>query len=128
MEETQLEVFRYVSESLDKEETFHILGFEFLQRYNIVQLQNHLIAARESIYKDPTSSNSELKLLLRDYSTLPYVNIAPVTDLVVRSSNPGLQLYSRYATPGSSRDRPSEKSIEICLLVNNKPIPMDSSI
>jgi hypothetical protein len=70
MEETQLEIFRYVSESLDKEETFHILGFEFLQRYNIVQLQNHLIAARESIYKDPASGNSELKLLLRDYSTL----------------------------------------------------------
>jgi hypothetical protein len=90
MEETQLEIFRYVSESLDKEETFHILGFEFLQRYNIVQLQNHLIAVRESIYKDPGSSTSELKLLLRDYSMLQYVNIAAVTDLGGRSSNPGL--------------------------------------
>ena len=46
------ELFRYVQKSLDQEEIFHVLGFEFLQRYNLVRIQNNLSKIREGIHAD----------------------------------------------------------------------------
>jgi hypothetical protein len=44
------ELFDYIKRSINDEEAFHFLGFEFLRRLNIVQIQNDLIAARNEIF------------------------------------------------------------------------------
>lgn len=64
------EVFDYVNHSIRDEETFHFLGFEFLHRLNIVQIQNQLIAAKEDIVsnKGTKFNQQRLKELLDDYS------------------------------------------------------------
>lgn len=62
------ELFNYIQRSIDDEETFHFLGFEFLQRLNIVQIQNDLIAARNEIFGSKCNDKKEnLKVLLNDY-------------------------------------------------------------
>jgi len=66
------QLYRYVKESLDKEESFHFLGFEMLQRLNIAQLQLRLAEIKESVKEkgkysvDPTKTH-ELKEALIDY-------------------------------------------------------------
>lgn len=68
---TDVELFRYVAASLDQEEIFHFLGFEFLQRYNLVRIQNKLAIIRESIHADLGQSCDEKNLndVLNAYST-----------------------------------------------------------
>jgi len=70
-ERIDVELFRYVEASLDQEEVFHVLGFEFLQRYNLVRIQNKLTKIRESIHADLRQSCDEesLKNTLSEYST-----------------------------------------------------------
>lgn len=70
-ERTDVELFRYVAASLDQEEIFHVLGFEFLQRYNLVRIQNKLAKIRESIHADLGQSCDEKSLndVLNEYST-----------------------------------------------------------
>lgn len=70
-EKTDVELFRYVAASLDQEEIFHVLGFEFLQRYNLVRIQNKLATIRESIHADLGQSCDEKDLndALNEYST-----------------------------------------------------------
>ncbi|KUJ06296.1 uncharacterized protein LY89DRAFT_692549 [Mollisia scopiformis] len=69
-EKVDVELFRYVAASLDKEEIFHVLGFEFLQRYNLVRLQNKLAKIRESIHADLGQKCDERSLndTLNEYS------------------------------------------------------------
>jgi hypothetical protein len=69
-ETTEVELFRYVVASLDQEEIFHVLGFEFLQRYNLVRIQNKLAKIRESIHADLGQSCDEKNLndVLNEYS------------------------------------------------------------
>ncbi|KAF4632824.1 hypothetical protein G7Y89_g5301 [Cudoniella acicularis] len=69
-EEADLELFRYVKLSLDQEEIFHVLGFEFLQRYNLVWIQNKLIRIREGIRADlgQTCDEKNLSDALNEYS------------------------------------------------------------
>lgn len=66
------DLFKYVSDSIDEEETFHFLGFEFLHRLNIVQIQNDIIRAREEIFRNRSAGadGEKLKKLLADYSKL----------------------------------------------------------
>jgi hypothetical protein len=62
------ELFDYIGRSVDDEETFQFLGFEFLQRLNIVQIQNDLIAARNEIFGSRCNKKKEdLKIVLNDY-------------------------------------------------------------
>lgn len=62
------EIFQYIKTSIDDEETFHFMGFEFLQRLNIVQIQNDLIVARDEIFASRCNDKkAELKALLNDY-------------------------------------------------------------
>lgn len=64
------ELFNYVEHTLNDEETFHYLGFEFLHRLNIVRIQNDLIAIREDMYRNRGRKfdKSNLDRLLNDYS------------------------------------------------------------
>ncbi|KAI1087503.1 hypothetical protein F5B19DRAFT_475371 [Rostrohypoxylon terebratum] len=60
----------YVLQSLEVEEEFHFLRFEFLQRLNITQLQVKLSRLKREIEKEycVTSGNGELlEKTLRDY-------------------------------------------------------------
>lgn len=68
LEETGL--FNYVEHTLNDEETFHYLGFEFLHRLNIVRIQNDLIAIREDMYRNRGRKfdKANLDRLLSDYS------------------------------------------------------------
>lgn len=70
-ERIDIELFRYVAASLDQEEIFHVLGFEFLQRYNLVRMQIKLAKIRESIHADLGQSCDEKSLndALNEYST-----------------------------------------------------------
>jgi hypothetical protein len=67
---TDYETFDYVNQSIAEEETFHFLGFEFLHRFNIVQIQNKIIKAREEIFtrRGVQTDKTRLKALLSDYS------------------------------------------------------------
>jgi hypothetical protein len=69
-ERTDIELFRYIIASLDQKEIFHVLGFEFLQRYNLVRIQNKLAKIRESIYTDLGQScdKKSLNNILNKYS------------------------------------------------------------
>lgn len=69
------DLFNYVTTSIQEEETFHFLGFEFLHRLNIVQIQNDLTRAREDIFRNrsagaESADREKLKTLLADYSKL----------------------------------------------------------
>lgn len=69
-ERSDAELFRYVAASLDQEEIFHVLGFEFLQRYNLVRIQNKLAKIREGIHANLGQSCDEKSLndALNEYS------------------------------------------------------------
>jgi hypothetical protein len=58
-------LYSYVEESLTKEESFHFLGFERLQRLNIVQLQYKLAEIKVRAKKDSRCpvDEAEAKLL-----------------------------------------------------------------
>jgi len=61
----------YVNKSLAKEEDFHLLRFEFLQRLNMVHLELDLVRMRNKFKK--TASDGDLKNLqdrLRDYGEI----------------------------------------------------------
>lgn len=66
----EAELLDYVSTSLVEEETFHFLSFEFLQRLNIVRIQNDLIDMRENILRTRGHGYEKEKLsrLLDEYS------------------------------------------------------------
>jgi hypothetical protein len=66
------DLFNYVTTSIEEEETFHFLGFEFLHRLNIVQIQNDIARAREDIFRNRSAGadREKLKTLLADYSKL----------------------------------------------------------
>lgn len=68
------ELFDYVDSSRTEEETFHFLGFEFLHRYNIVNIQNELISEKENIFcgRGTNVDKENLKRLLNDYSKQIY--------------------------------------------------------
>ena len=68
------ELFKYVQHTLKDEETFHFLGFEFLHRVNIVQIQNDLIAMRENVHstRGRDFDKDRLNRLLDDYSMWPF--------------------------------------------------------
>jgi len=62
----------YVNISLDNEEEFHFLRFEFLQRLNIVHLQVDLARLKSRILQDGSVSSEDLQSLkntMRDYAT-----------------------------------------------------------
>lgn len=64
------ELFEYVDSSRTEEEVFHFLGFEFLHRLNMVQIQNDLIAIKEDIFRSRGMEYDKqtLKRLLDDHS------------------------------------------------------------
>jgi hypothetical protein len=64
------EIFNYVNQSIAEEEAFHFLGFEFLHRFNIIQIQNEIIKAREELFTHRSihMDKMRLKTLLGDYS------------------------------------------------------------
>lgn len=70
-EAIDIELYHYVQASLDREEIFHVLGFEFLHRYNLVQIQSKLIKIRERIRADlrENCDQDNLNDLLSEYST-----------------------------------------------------------
>ncbi|KAK0619026.1 hypothetical protein B0T14DRAFT_518430 [Immersiella caudata] len=64
-------IVQYVRQSLDDEEEFHFLRFEFLQRLNIVQIQRDLIRLKSNISRENAVSieNSQvLEQRLKDYA------------------------------------------------------------
>ncbi|KAF1959853.1 hypothetical protein CC80DRAFT_439979 [Byssothecium circinans] len=63
---------RYVNRSLNEEEDFHFLRFEFLQRMNLAQLQVKLVRIKSHIQKEgkaPAEELEKLQLTLREYAT-----------------------------------------------------------
>ena len=54
---------RYVNRSLDEEEDFHFLRFEFLQRLNLAQLQVKLVRMKSQFQKTGKTSPAELETL-----------------------------------------------------------------
>lgn len=70
MDRNSKNIVEYVRQSLEKEEDFHFLRFEFLQRLNITQIQLDLISLKSNINRDEllSSDNKQaLQLRLRDY-------------------------------------------------------------
>ncbi|KAM0417472.1 hypothetical protein ACHAPT_012536 [Fusarium lateritium] len=62
----------YVNRSLEEEEDFHFLRFEFLQRLNITQLQVKLARLKSKIHAQGQISSDEQEVLqktLRDHAT-----------------------------------------------------------
>ena len=62
---------KYAKRSLEQEEEFHFLRFEFLQRLNLTKLQVDLIRTKSRVQRNECASNEELKELkvqLEDYS------------------------------------------------------------
>lgn len=72
------ELFDYVNSSLEEEERFHFFGFEFLQRLNLVQLQNDLISVRAEIQESRAQNYDKLRLraLLVEYGKLKDCDIS----------------------------------------------------
>lgn len=54
---------KYVNRSLDEEEDFHFLRFEFLQRLNLAQLQVRLVRLKSKIQREGKTSKRVLKEL-----------------------------------------------------------------
>lgn len=54
---------KYVNESVDVEEDFHFLRFEFLQRINIVNLQVELAQIKSRLYPSCEVSSTDLDSL-----------------------------------------------------------------
>ena len=81
---------RYVNRSLDEEEDFHFLRFEFLQRLNLAQLQVKLVRTKSQLQKSGKVSATELETLqttLAAYGkpacrlhSLPHRNCRSLTD------------------------------------------------
>ncbi|AEO67906.1 uncharacterized protein THITE_2117075 [Thermothielavioides terrestris NRRL 8126] len=72
MEGSGRELVDYVDRSLQEEEEFHFLRFEFLQRLNIAQLQLDLVRLKSNIRRSNVLSNEDKQTLhtkLRDYAT-----------------------------------------------------------
>ncbi|KAJ5686428.1 hypothetical protein N7536_009047 [Penicillium majusculum] len=70
MEEDSL--VEYINRSLDEEEEFHFLRFEFLQRLNIVNLQLDLVRLKGRFQRDKQTSIQDLEALestLQKYAT-----------------------------------------------------------
>ncbi|KAI7782629.1 uncharacterized protein LA080_013117 [Diaporthe eres] len=71
--ELKRNLVRYTSDSVDKDEDFHFLRFEFLQRLNIVKLEYELTQIKSRLYRlDYITSAEELDKLrtrLHDYTT-----------------------------------------------------------
>ena len=68
------QLYNYTQESCHKEEAFHILEFEFLQRLNIVQLQNKLAEIKSKVHNAQRCDELtalELKSALADYGMPP---------------------------------------------------------
>ncbi|KAK5655838.1 hypothetical protein OQA88_5377 [Cercophora sp. LCS_1] len=65
-------IIQYVNRSLEDEEEFHFLRFEFLQRLNLTQLTVKLCRLKSQIRRDGKAEPdvlSELSATLRDYTT-----------------------------------------------------------
>ncbi|KAI1455353.1 hypothetical protein F4805DRAFT_275999 [Annulohypoxylon moriforme] len=68
----EADLVAYILQSLEEEEEFHFLRFEFLQRLNITQIQIKLARIKRCIEREYCVSSSNGKLLektLRDYAT-----------------------------------------------------------
>lgn len=62
------QLYAYTYESCKEEETFHFLGFEFLQRMNIVQLQNELAELKTHVHSGTYDHDvHNLQATLRNY-------------------------------------------------------------
>lgn len=78
MVESDAKLFiQYVNRSLDEEEKFHFLRFEFLQRLNLVHLQVKLARFKSQVQKQGQCTEIEfdaLQHLLRNYGkpSLPF--------------------------------------------------------
>lgn len=53
----------YINRSLDEEEEFHFLRFEFLQRLNIVKLQLDLVRLKGRFQREKRASIRDLEAL-----------------------------------------------------------------
>jgi hypothetical protein len=65
-------LYSYVEESLTKKESFHFLGFERLQRLNIVQLQYKLAEIKVSAKKDSRYPVDEVQAKLLKETLVDY--------------------------------------------------------
>jgi hypothetical protein len=64
------DLVEYVNRSLDEEEEFHFLRFEFLQRLNIVRLELDLVHLKGQFQRDKRAAVKDLDTLqskLQDY-------------------------------------------------------------
>ncbi|KAG2026289.1 hypothetical protein GB937_001797 [Aspergillus fischeri] len=67
-----VDLVEYINRSLDEEEEFHLLRFEFLQRLNIVRLELDLVRLKGRFQHNKRASIEDLDTLqskLRDYVT-----------------------------------------------------------
>ena len=63
----------YANRSLEEEEAFHFLRFEFLQRLNLMKLQVDLVRTKNRFQQDGQASEGDLETLqrqLRDYGEI----------------------------------------------------------
>ncbi|KAI8673007.1 hypothetical protein NCS56_00765300 [Fusarium sp. Ph1] len=71
-ESYQRNLVAYVNRSVDEEEEFHFLRFEFLQRLNITQLEVKLARLKSQVHAHGQINSQEQEILqrtLRDYTT-----------------------------------------------------------
>lgn len=67
----------YINRSLDKEEEFHFLRFEFLQRLNIVKLQLDLVRLKSRFQRERRASIQDLEAFestLERYGERSFIN------------------------------------------------------
>jgi len=62
-------LYAYIGDTLKDHETFHFMEFRFLNRLNIVQLQNRLVTLKAQIHQDQIApDSSQLQETLKEYS------------------------------------------------------------
>ncbi|KAK4450313.1 hypothetical protein QBC34DRAFT_461777 [Podospora aff. communis PSN243] len=92
---------RYVNRSLDEEEDFHFLRFEFLQRLNLAQLQVKLVRMKSEFQKRGKASPEELETLqttLEAYATAirNYGDLRSAKDIDKTETNRRKLLLQRF--------------------------------
>lgn len=101
---------KYANRSLEQEEEFHFLRFEFLQRLNLSKIQVDLVRTKSRFQRDGYASADDLRTLqiqLQDYGTLNLVRLRPRLIRRVVNNHHRHQQPPSATTNTSSPENPS---------------------
>lgn len=124
----------YTINSVDVEEDFHFLRFEFLQRLNIVRLEYELAQIKSRLYRLDYNASAielnELRTRLHEYSKLLYhetkTRILTVWNCLYSYCNPRLSVPTRQETARPNRSPkpqvPASQALLFCCRHGHRPL------